>query len=299
MVKRLSVSQYVPVFEKLPREFDGFVVAHIADLHNADFGGRLEDEIAKQKPGIIVMTGDIVSFEDRYANALALVKSLAGVAPVFYVNGNHEGRFKDYDKWRVLLQDNGVICLENKTYVLTRGGKKIAVIGINDPSFFKSAHRHCERQRSNPGMKVCIKLCNTPSLDCFVANAPRNDGNKKQQFKQALSRLSCALPDNTFKILLSHRPEFFPFYAGLGIDLTFSGHAHGGQIRLPLPGRFGSLYAPGQGVFPKYVTGLCRIGDSYMSASRGLGHITFRMPPRIFNKPELVFVKLQKRRQSF
>jgi len=244
-MKKLSVTHYSPVFARMPQEFDGYRVAHIADLHNADFKGRIECQIKKQKPDIIVMTGDIVSFENRYDNAMSMVGNLARIAPIFYVNGNHEARLKNYAAWRGLLTSAGVICLENEIYMLK---SDVALIGINDPKFFE--HRTA--------------------------------------FKEKVSQLCGTLPEKTFKILLTHRPSQFQLFADLRIDLTFAGHAHGGQIRLP---KIGALYYPGLGLFPKNISGLCRIGDSYMVASRGLWH-TFHMPPRIFNPPELVFVTL-------
>ena len=90
-----------------------------------------------------------------------------------------------------------------------------------------------------------------------------------------------------FPLLLSHRPEFFGHYAGAGAGLVLSGHAHGGQFRLPL---IGGLYAPGQGVFPTYDAGLHALGSTQMIVSRGLGNSSF--PLRLNNRPELVVVEL-------
>ena len=91
-----------------------------------------------------------------------------------------------------------------------------------------------------------------------------------------------------FKVLLSHRPEQFPVYAKRNIDLTFSGHAHGGQIRLPL---VGGLVAPNQGVFPKYTSGIYYKDSLAMIVSRGLGNSIF--PQRMFNRPEIVATTLR------
>ncbi len=100
--------------------------------------------------------------------------------------------------------------------------------------------------------------------------------------------LAGALPDSpNFKILLAHRPEYFELYEG--VDLIFSGHAHGGQIRLPF---IGGLYAPGQGLLPKYDSGIYVEDGREMVVNRGLGNSLF--PVRINNKPEVVAVKLKK-----
>ena len=96
------------------------------------------------------------------------------------------------------------------------------------------------------------------------------------------------VPDDMFKLLLSHRPEQFEVYVERGIDVVFSGHAHGGQFRIP---GLGGLVAPGQGFFPTYTSGIYNKGDSRMVVSRGLGNSI--IPIRIFNRPEIVVVTLQ------
>lgn len=91
-----------------------------------------------------------------------------------------------------------------------------------------------------------------------------------------------------YKILIAHHPEYFKDYIRTkSIDLTVSGHAHGGQWRL------GSLaaYAPGQGIFPRYTSGLYRENGCHLIVSRGVGNHTFI--PRIFNPTELVVITLQ------
>lgn len=93
--------------------------------------------------------------------------------------------------------------------------------------------------------------------------------------------------EDTYNLLLAHRPENFKEYAAAGADLTLTGHAHGGQIRLPF---LGGLIAPNQGFFPEYDAGLFTEGESHMIVSRGLGNSLF--PLRINNRPELVVVQL-------
>lgn len=90
-----------------------------------------------------------------------------------------------------------------------------------------------------------------------------------------------------FSILLAHRPDLMKVYAKYDYDLIFSGHAHGGQFRFPF---IGGLLAPDQGFFPKYDSGLYRLGKTTMIVSRGLGNSLF--PFRLFNGPELIVVKL-------
>lgn len=92
-----------------------------------------------------------------------------------------------------------------------------------------------------------------------------------------------------YTILLAHRPERIGIYAGAGADLVFSGHAHGGQFRLPF---VGGLLSPGQGFFPTYDAGLYHFQDTQLVVSRGLGNSSF--PIRLNNRPELILVQLQK-----
>ena len=94
-------------------------------------------------------------------------------------------------------------------------------------------------------------------------------------------------PGADFTILLAHRPEQFPSYVAHGIDLVLSGHAHGGQFRIPF---VGGVVAPDQGLFPRYDAGLYEQGDTRMVVSRGLGNSTF--PVRVNNRPEVVLVEL-------
>ncbi|MBP3040236.1 metallophosphoesterase [Bacillaceae bacterium Marseille-Q3522] len=91
-----------------------------------------------------------------------------------------------------------------------------------------------------------------------------------------------------FSILLSHRPELLDLYARQHVDLVFSGHAHGGQFRLPF---IGGLIAPDQGFFPKITAGSYKNRDTTIIVSRGLGNSV--VPIRIFNRPELVTVTLR------
>jgi len=249
-MQKLTTTQYTIPFPNLPKEFNGFCIAHVADLHNANFGGQIERELTKKQPDIIAMTGDIVSFENHTQNAFDLIRKSNNIAPIYYVNGNHEARFKSYDFFAAKLREEGVIVLHNQMKTILRGKSTVSIAGVNDPAFFECP--------------------------------------KRENYKKQCSKLSESI-DTQFKILLAHRPEFFSLYAECNFDISLTGHAHGGQVRLP---RLGAIWAPRHGLFPKTVSGINRIGDCYMVASRGLGYVPLRMPPRIFNRPELVFVTL-------
>ena len=96
-------------------------------------------------------------------------------------------------------------------------------------------------------------------------------------------------PSDELNILLSHKPHFAENYEASGVDLVICGHAHGGQFRLPL---IGGLYAPGQGILPKYTAGMYRLGQTVMAVSRGVGNSSF--PVRLGNQPELITVILRR-----
>jgi predicted MPP superfamily phosphohydrolase len=94
--------------------------------------------------------------------------------------------------------------------------------------------------------------------------------------------------ENTFTILLSHRSELFDVYVESDVDLVLSGHAHGGQVRIPL---IGGIVAPNQGLFPQYDAGLFAENNTHMIVSRGIGNGT--VVPRVNNRPEVIFIELQ------
>ena len=103
-----------------------------------------------------------------------------------------------------------------------------------------------------------------------------------------LRELMADRPAGELNILLAHKPHYAKYYEEAGVDLVLTGHAHGGQWRFPA---IGALYAPGQGLLPKFSAGMYRLGDTVMCVSRGLGNSSF--PLRIENKPELVTVTLR------
>lgn len=240
---------------RIPREFDGYVIAQISDLHNKEFGEDqkiLLNKLKSVSPNIIVVTGDLI---DRrkfdLAAAMAFIEGALRIAPVYYVPGNHEAWSGRYPEIKSSLLNAGVQVLDDETARLTIGAASISISGVKDPAFLTSGYRQ---------------------------------GTDTSQLENCLRRWS---QSGEFRILLSHRPELFDLYAKYPVDLIFSGHAHGGQIRLPF---IGGLAAPGQGLFPRYTSGLYTKNSSAMFVSRGLGNSIF--PIRVFNRPEIVAVTL-------
>jgi len=242
---------------RVPPEFSGFRIAQVSDLHNAQFGEgneKLLRTISEGMPDVIAVTGDLVDARHTDIDAaLAFVREAARIAPVYYVTGNHEASLPQYEALRAGLEASGAAVLEDEAVRLEHNGGEVLLIGLSDPDFTVRGDMFGE----------------VPAMTGTKLNRLTGDGEK-------------------YTILLSHRPELFETYASCGIDLVFSGHAHGGQFRLPLAG---GLIAPNQGFFPKYDGGLYTDGSTRMIVSRGLGNSI--IPFRVNNRPEVVVAVLR------
>lgn len=251
----LELNTYTISSRGLPDAFDGYRIAQVSDLHNAEFGDgnqRLLDMLREAEPDMIAITGDLIdSRKTNIAVALAFAEEAVRIAPCYYVSGNHEARVPEYRELKAGLEAAGVTVLDDARVEIEISGKSITVIGVNDPSFH---------------------------ADYLTSDAAVMD--------RKLSELSSE--DASFTILLSHRPELFDTYAAHDMDLVLTGHAHGGQFRLPL---IGGLIAPNQGLFPKYDDGLYSEGNTNMIVSRGLGNSI--IPFRFNNRPEVVLIELK------
>lgn len=249
MVHTISVTD-----QRLPQEFEGFRIAQISDLHNEVFGtgnGELLTLLAGTRPDIIVITGDLIdSRRTDVSAALEFVRGAVEIAPVYYVAGNHESRIPE-EFWMLerCMENLGVSVLRGERTLLTREGAAIALIGVDDPTF-----------------------------------QDKDSANWPGIVEEELGRLR---EEGLYSILLIHRPELLETYARAGMNLVFSGHAHGGQVRIPF---VGGVIAPNQGFFPQYDGGLYTMGDTQMVVSRGLGNSL--CPLRVNNRPEIVLAEL-------
>lgn len=257
----LTVSQYDIPLSGLPKEFDGCRIVHLSDLHNKRFGKRqkrLLTCVLARKPDYIVLTGDLAdkrrTRDERFLPARELCEGLVKIAPVFAAMGNHETEKNRVEKMTAVLEACGVTVLADKTALLHKNGASLPVIGLADIAV--SAERFGNRQGSFAHCTVLKELYHGAGEGCAI--------------------------------LLSHRPHLVPIYRAAGVPLVLSGHAHGGQIRLPF---IGGLLAPEQGLFPKYTSGVHKLGAVTMVISRGLGNSLF--PFRIFNRPEVVCLQLK------
>ncbi len=251
--KNVQLNELTIKSENLPEDFSGYKIAHISDLHNAEFGKdnvRLLPLIRDSSPDIIVVTGDIIdSRHTDFQIARNFINNASDIAPVYYVTGNHEARVNEENRIDSVSLNENITVLHNEDIFLEKANSKIQLIGVDDPNFM-------------------------------------SDSYSEEYLNYELAKYK----DNEhFKILLSHRPELFDVYVNNDIDIVFSGHAHGGQFRLPFVGGF---FAPHQGFFPEYDSGLYTEKNTNLVVSRGLGNSIF--PFRVNNPPEIIIVTLER-----
>ena len=252
----LELNTYTVSSAKLPQSFDGYRIAHVSDLHNAEMGKDNETLLTMLRDAdldMIAITGDLI--DSRSTNveiALNFIREAVKIAPCYYVTGNHEARVNEYGELKAGMEAAGVIVLEDVKTKISMEGETITLIGVNDPSY---------------------------QTDYLFGDAQTVVDTKLTELHS---------DSDEYTILLSHRPELFDTYADHGIDLVLSGHAHGGQFRLPF---IGGLVAPNQGLFPEYDAGIYTEDNTNMLVSRGVGNSI--LPFRINNRPEVILIELQ------
>lgn len=228
-------------------------IALASDLHDNPFG-RVVDALKKESPDLILIPGDLTDDEhinEGAPNTLDFLTECANIAPTYYSPGNHEVRC--YHRGNHFKHPTPVPIPDSYPKAISKTG----AVFLNNESIQKDG----------------ITVCALGSGLNGKINEPNHTAMNEFQ----------GLSDDDLKILLCHHPEYIPKLSNLGMDLIVCGHAHGGQWRI-----FGrGVYAPGQGIFPKYTSG---IHNGNCVISRGLGDHT--SVPRIFNDNELVIITL-------
>jgi len=253
----LELNTYTITSDRLPEAFDGYRIAHVSDLHNAEMGEdnqKLLTMLREAEPDMIAITGDLIDSRNTDIEvALQFAEEAVKIAPCYYVTGNHEARKSEgfYADFEAGLIEVGVVVLHDCEILIERDDTTISLVGIDDPAF-------AENNGGGVGLSMAPE---------HIGALSSNDG---------------------FTILLSHRPEFFNQYVRADVDLVLSGHAHGGQFRIPF---VGGLVAPNQGLFPKYDAGLYTEDNTNMIVSRGIGNSI--LPFRVNNRPEVILIELQ------
>ena len=252
----LELNTYTVSSAKLPQGFDGYRIAHVSDLHNAEMGKdneKLLTMLRNADPDMIAITGDLIDSRNTDIEvALQFIREAVKIAPCYYVTGNHEARVNEYGELKAGMEAAGVTVLEDAKFEISIDGEAIMLIGVNDPSY---------------------------QTDYLFGDAQTVVDTKLTELHS---------DSDGYTILLSHRPELFDTYADHGMDLVLSGHAHGGQFRLPF---IGGLVAPNQGLFPEYDAGIYTEDNTNMLVSRGVGNSI--LPFRINNRPEVILIELQ------
>lgn len=231
-------------------------IALVTDLHSCKYGDKqstLISAIDREKPDIILLGGDICDDVISDKNTRAFLEGIYNKYPCYYVTGNHEYWSKKIDEKLQLMKDYNVTIFHGESDILEINGNKIILSGIDDPDVDTYANTHLS-------------------------------------FEKQISKLSNFDKSEYFSILLAHRPSYIDTYLKMDYDLILSGHAHGGQWRIPK--LLNGLYAPDEGLFPKYAGGNYIFDNGQMIVSRGLARESTRLP-RIFNRPELVIIDIK------
>ena len=248
-------------------------VALVTDLHSCYYGENqsdLIDAIDVENPDVILLGGDIFDDVKEDTNTELFLAGIADKYPCYYVIGNHEcwgGKYR-FDNQMAILEKYSIPVLSGETQTLTVNGEAIRLCGVDDPDVYMV---NTDPEQDPEGYIQAQTI-------------------KEDTFINTLAALSDEADENVFTILLSHRPEYCKTYMKYTFDLVLCGHAHGGQWRIP--GILNGLYAPHQGIFPKYAGGRYDSEDMTMIVSRGLAKETTRIP-RIFNRPELVVIDVK------
>jgi predicted MPP superfamily phosphohydrolase len=238
----------------------------VTDLHSRIYGKNQKNimaKIKKARPDIILLGGDIydLMLSMPVKGAEQFLEAVKHIAPIYYVTGNHDmvvqRRISDLKE---SIAARGITVLDSKYIETEINGGMFIIAGVDDPGTNRKGDTDEYKQELEEAWENNISSC----------------------FKDVKE-------DSTFKILLSHRPEKTNIYAGLPFDLILSGHAHGGQWRIPFI--LNGFFAPHQGFFPKYAGGLYKYGGKTHIVSRGAS-VQLRFP-RIFNPPEVVIVKIK------
>lgn len=262
-MRKIIVKNYDIDRENLSENWKGFSFVVISDYHNNNYGVDVDDLLAKLdalKPEFVVVAGDIVTARPGHSNnsAYELISRIAEKYVVYYGNGNHEYRMRIYPETYGTMYDDFLKCIDsnpnvihlvNETAVFEKYGERIFISGLEiDREYYK-------RFRS------------------MILT--------KEYMESKLGKLG----DGEYRILIAHNPKYFKGYADYGANLIFSGHVHGGLVRLPL---LGGVVSPDIRLFPKYDYGRYVYNKSTMILTSGAGAHTLKL--RLFNPPEMVCV---------
>lgn len=250
----LHVQRYNIYSDKVSKDRPLRIVL-LTDLHSYIFGDNQDTliaMIAAQHPDFIALSGDIADDDEPIDGTELMLQGIAKIAPAYYVLGNHEYWSGEPEKIASLFKSYGVTVLYDELVEFDNGVNRVLIGGITDPT---------------------ARVVERPA----------------KPHKELLKAFKGVKSDPRFTVLLAHRPERYEQYEQYGFNLAMSGHAHGGQVRIPP--FVNGLYAPNQGWFPQRAGGLYSEGGFNHVVSRGLV-INPRLP-RIFNPPEICVIQVK------
>ncbi len=250
--RMLKTENYKIKCSRLPKGFEGCRIVLLADLHKKTFGYgdcNLINSVAAAQPDLIFFSGDLYSrSEKKLMPKLKLMKRLSKLAPVYYAAGNHElGDIRRFDLFCKRLKGLGIHVLRNRSEKIYRGGDSADVYGAELPLEYYVD--------PNGGFKHISELT----------------GEKLTELLGSPKKTACTM-------LIAHDPLFLKAYSRWGADIVFSGHVHGGMIRLPV---VGGLLSPERKFFPRYTKGLYKLGRTTMALTAGLGRFRLNNPSQI------------------
>jgi len=241
---------YTVESDRLPSAFGGFRIAHVTDLHNDTLGDD---------------------------NAALLAQLQRAQPDIIAVTGDLiDCRVPNMQIALAFMQKAVQIA---PVYYVT--GNHEAALYAEYPSFEKQLIQVGVTVLNNEAVTLTKNGQTITLLGLADPNATTMDSNDRISLMQTYTAQG-------FTVVLSHRPEIFDEYCTAQADLVLTGHAHGGQIRIPF---IGGIYAPGQGLLPEYDAGVFTRGNTVMYISRGIGNSLF--PIRFNNRPELPVITLQ------
>lgn len=239
-------------------------IAVLSDLHNNAYGKgnkKLIDAINREEPDIIVVAGDLLVAKPGrdFSVPLALLENLSARYPVYYGLGNHEYRLRIYpEKYGTMYEEYmgkvralGIHVLENECETVLLGTDQVDICGLEIE------------------MQYYRRFRDEPMEEGYIEGLIGKKGSH-------------------YTMLIAHNPSYFKEYSDWGADLTFSGHVHGGIVRIPF---IGGVASPQIKLFPKYDGGVFAMNGHEMILSRGLGTHTINI--RMNNPAELVLVTLK------
>jgi predicted MPP superfamily phosphohydrolase len=261
-------------------------IVQISDLQSEYFGEEQRELLAAlyaASPDLVVITGDLVDRSHTdYAAAMKAVKGALSVSKVAYIPGNHELDLPEDETEGLFasLEEAGADVLTGRVMKLRIGAEGAGMKGA---------------EGAKGAGTFSMALAGLSEYDVFRARSQGWGTGRREKkgplraevLMEAVKELTDQMDPSELNIVLAHEPQYFGFYAVKGVDLVLAGHAHGGQFRLP-SGQ--GLFAPGQGILPRFADGYHVIDDTTMIVSRGLGNSSF--PLRLNDPPELICVDI-------